>query len=151
MSNFRNRKMRFLKTLAESLYFKNLDNNSGVFHRLIDAAEEEECKEMLLGFYFLLKAKQPLDAAALDAAIQDWFARRWDCVLDFDVGDALAKLERYGLAERRGDRYHAIPLAEARRRLDRIWDDLFDTPTGPDTAKAAERAPPAVVPVTTAA
>jgi len=152
VSNFRNRKMRFLKTLAESLYFKNLDNNSGVFHRLIDAAEEEECKEMLLAFYFLLKAKQPLDAAALDAAIQDWFAARWDCLLDFDVGDALAKLERYGLAERRGDRIHAIPLAEARRRLDRIWDDLFDAATdGTDPPKAAERTPPAIEPATTAA
>jgi len=28
------------------LYFKNLDNNAGVFYHLIDAAEEEEFKEM---------------------------------------------------------------------------------------------------------
>ena len=44
-NNFKNRKLRFLQSLTENLYFKNLDNNAGVFHRLIDDAEEEECKE----------------------------------------------------------------------------------------------------------
>ena len=32
---------RFLQTLTQNLYFKNLDNNAGVFYRLLDEAEEE--------------------------------------------------------------------------------------------------------------
>ena len=45
-----------MKTLADNLYFKNLDNNTCVFHRLIDATEEEENKEVILAYYFLLKS-----------------------------------------------------------------------------------------------
>jgi hypothetical protein len=32
-SNFKNRKLQFVQTLTQHLYFKNLDNNAGVFHR----------------------------------------------------------------------------------------------------------------------
>ena len=33
-NNFKNRKMRFMQALTQNLYFKNLDNNAGVFYRL---------------------------------------------------------------------------------------------------------------------
>jgi uncharacterized integral membrane protein len=44
-SKFKNRKLRFMKALTGNLYFKNLGNNLGFFHNLIDPAEKEECKE----------------------------------------------------------------------------------------------------------
>ena len=47
-NNYKNCKLSFMQTLTENLYFENLDNNAGVFHRLIDDAEEEECKEAIL-------------------------------------------------------------------------------------------------------
>jgi hypothetical protein len=137
-SNFRNRKIQFLKVLADSLYFKKLDTNAGVFHGLIDAAEEEECKETLIGYYFLHAAKEPVTASDLDRRVEAWFRDKWGCTLNFDVRDAVRKLVRFGLAEREGLTYRAVPLAEARRRLDRYWDDLFDgNPSAPDAAAAA--------------
>ena len=36
-----------METLTRNLYFKNLDNNAGVFHRLANDAEEEESKEAI--------------------------------------------------------------------------------------------------------
>jgi hypothetical protein len=135
-SNFRNRKIQFLKVLADSLYFKKLDTNAGVFHRLIDAAEEEECKEALIAYYFLVAARAPVAAAELDRRIEAWFRDKWDFRLDFECDDALAKLLRFGLAEREGPHYRAVPLDEARRRLDRLWDSHFDLPA------AAPHAPP---------
>lgn len=42
-----------MKALADNLYFKNLNNNDVVFHRLIDSAEEE-CKEAILAYYLLV-------------------------------------------------------------------------------------------------
>ena len=137
-SNFRNRKIRFLKVLADNLYFKKLDTNAGVFHRLIDAAEEEESKETLIGYYFLHAAKEPIAPADLDRRVESWFREKWGCTLNFDVRDALRKLVRFGLAEREGQGYRAVPLAEARRRLDLYWDNLFDgSPPAPDAAAAA--------------
>ncbi len=124
-NKFKNRKIQFMKTLTENLYFKNLDNNAGVFHRLIDAAEEEECKEALLAYRALLLAGRPLTEQELDDTVEDWFRTRWQCELDFEADDALAKLVRLELVERSGERYGAVPIGEALRRLDERWDGIF--------------------------
>lgn len=125
-TKFRSRRLEFLQTLSESLYFRNLDNDAGVFHHLLDDAEEEEVKESLLAWWFLRTAGRPLDADELDEAIEGWFASRWDCELDFEVDDGLAKLRRLGLvADRDGGRCEAVPLAEALERLDARWDAYF--------------------------
>ncbi len=116
-SNFKNRKIRFMKTLADNLYFKNLDNNMGVFHRLIDAAEEEECKEAIIAYYVLFLADQAMTEPGLDAAVEAWFMKNLQCQLDFEIDDALAKLVRLGLVTKQGEHYQAVALAEAQARL----------------------------------
>lgn len=125
VTKFKNRKIRFMKTLSENLYFKNLDNGAGVFHRLLDAAEEEECKEVLLAYVFLLTAERDPTAHELDAAVEEWLRKEFDCELDFEVSDALPKLERLELAERRGQRWRGAPLDRARQGLDARWDGYF--------------------------
>ena len=65
-TKFHNRKIEFMKALSENLYFRNLDNDAGVFHHLLDAAEEEEVKEALLAYHFLRLAGEPLTADELD-------------------------------------------------------------------------------------
>ncbi len=124
-NKFKNRKLRFMKALAENLYFKNLDNNAGVFHHLIDAAEEEEFKEALLAYLFLAQNETGLTRPQLDAAVEGWLAGDWDCEIDFEVDDALAKLERWGLLERRKERLVVLPMPEAKARLDQLWDNFF--------------------------
>src|SRR6476661_7128728 len=82
---FKNRKIQFMKSLSENLYFRNLDNDAGVFNHLLDAAEEEEVKEAVLAYHFLRTAEEPLTADELDRRIEAWFARRWDTEFDFEV------------------------------------------------------------------
>lgn len=124
--NFSNRKIKFLKILTENLYFKNLDNNAGVFHRLLDAAEEEECKEAILAYYALLRSKRPLSTAELDRWIEQWFCSNWQCQLNFDVADALDKLSRLGLLEAKDGGWSVRQPAQASAILDRRWDQYFD-------------------------
>lgn len=124
-SNFKNRKIRFMKTLADNLYFKNLDNNMGVFHRLIDAAEEEECKEALLAYYFLLVADKPLSAEELDTQVESYFQHALHHVLNFEVDDALQKLLTLGLVSTSSDGFEAVSLDKARQVLDQTWDNYF--------------------------
>jgi Protein of unknown function (DUF3754) len=124
-SNFKNRKIRFMKTLADNLYFNNLDNNMGVFHRLIDAAEEEECKEAMLAYYFLLIADKPLNAEEIDQQVEDWFQTSLKHALDFEVDDALHKLLKLGLVSSTSNRYQAVSLDRARKLLDQTWDQYF--------------------------
>lgn len=125
-SKFKNRKIKFMKALSDNLYFKNLDNNAGVFHTLVDAAEEEDFKEALLAYTFLLKFPEGLTAKQLDQQVEDWFLNKYQCVLDFEISDALAKLERMQLVTIKQDIYQAQPLSDAKSTLDKHWDNLFD-------------------------
>ena len=124
-SNFKNRKLRFMQALTQNLYFKNLDNNAGVFHRLANDAEEEESKEAILAYYFLLTAEQPLGKKELDKAIENWFETRWNCAIDFEIDDALHKLLTLGLVNESGAGLTAVPVADGIRLLDQRWDDYF--------------------------
>ena len=130
LSNFKNRKLRFMQALTQNLYFKNLDNNAGVFFRLLNDAEEEESKEAVLAYYFLLQAPGGLDQETLDRNIESWFESEWDCELDFEIDDALNKLLKLGLVERHAEGLRAVPLDDAIARLDRRWDDYFVAPGG---------------------
>ena len=124
-SKFKNRKIKFMKALSDNLYFKNLDNNAGVFHTLIDAAEEEDIKEALLAYTFLLKSENGLTAQTLDEQIEHWFKSKYQCELDFEISDALEKLERMRLVTCTNDVYSAINLENAKTILDERWDNLF--------------------------
>jgi len=125
-SKFKNRKIKFMKALSDNLYFKNLDNNAGVFHTLIDAAEEEDFKEALLAYTFLLNATSGLSAAQLDKKIEVWFKDKYTCQLDFEISDALAKLERMQLVTLDKEHYKALPLTQAKQCLDQYWDSIFN-------------------------
>lgn len=125
-SKFKNRKIKFMKALSDNLYFKNLDNNAGVFHTLIDAAEEEDFKETILAYSFLLNNKDGLTAEALDEKIEYWFKVKYQCELDFEIVDALSKLERMELVELNNNVYQAIALDEAKIILDTHWDNIFN-------------------------
>jgi len=126
VNSFRNRKLRFMQTLTRNLYFKNLDNNAGVFFRLINDAEEEECKEALLAYYFLLESGAERTTTELDADIENWFAERWQTRIDFEVEDALQKLVRLQLVEIQGEKYRAVAIDESIRRLNSQWNNYFN-------------------------
>ena len=126
-NTFKNRKLRFMQTLTQSLYFKNLDNNAGVFFRLANDAEEEECKEALLAYYFLLSSDKPLTREALDKTIETWFEKQWQCSVDFEIDDALNKLQTLALLNESDGKLSVIPIQEAIKALDKRWDDYLIT------------------------
>jgi hypothetical protein len=120
--NYKNARITYMQALTEGLYFKILDSNAGVFHRLLDAAEEEEVKEALLAFYFLKDA--PLSEPQLDSKVEYWFEKR-HMPFDFEVDDGVAKLSRMGLASEKDGKWHVKDLSQAIVHLDRMWDELF--------------------------
>jgi hypothetical protein len=109
-SNFKNRKLKYTQALTENLYFKLLDNNAGALYRILDDAEESECKESLLAYYFLLAEGRPMTPADIDRAIESWFAEQWQCKLDFEIDDALGKLLKLGLARTDGKAWEAAEV-----------------------------------------
>lgn len=109
-------KEKYQLSLTESLYYQNLDNNAGVLFRLLDEAEEQEHREVLLGYYFLWSAAPAAGwtEKELDQAIEAWLAGKIGRAIDFEVGDSLEKLERMQLVQRFADgRLRAVPLPRA--------------------------------------
>jgi hypothetical protein len=125
-TKYKNMRYEFQKILSDNLYFRNLVNNVGVFHSLIDSAEEEECKEAFIAYYFLYVTEDEMDEGQLDHMVEDWFLKQHNCELDFECPDALDKLMRLKLIERREDGVlKAQEFDEALRRLDERWDNYF--------------------------
>lgn len=130
--------LKYQKQIADHCYFRNVSNNAGIFDYIVGAAEEQECKEAFLAYYFLLTASNPPDQETLDAQIEAWLKTTFDTDIDFEVDDALAKLERLGLLKRDGQHLSVLPLDEALVLLDRRWDNFFLFSNGADTTVASE-------------
>ncbi len=126
--------LRYQLDIHGNIYFRNVNNNAGIFDAIIGAAEEQELKEALLAYFFLLG--DPMDIDRLDRRIEGWLAARFGVSLDFEVDDGVAKLERLGLVEDIGGRLSVPPIGEALRRLDQRWDGFFTfNNPGPTTAE----------------
>lgn len=121
---FKNRRMLFIKELSENLYFRNLDNNEGVLTRLVDEAEEEECKEALLAYFFLLRHAEGLTLEQLDDAVEQWLNQRFEISIDFEVSDGIAKLVNLGLVREEAGRLTVCSPSEGLARLRERWDSL---------------------------
>ncbi|MGE3143480.1 MAG: DUF3754 domain-containing protein [Hyphomonadaceae bacterium] len=120
--------LKYQKQLAETVYFRNLANNGGVIDALIGDGEEQDVKEAVLAYWRLLTAQRPMTAAELDADIQQLLRDRLALRIDFEIADALAKLQRFKLVRREGEAYEAIALDAALKALDAAWDDYFSFP-----------------------
>jgi hypothetical protein len=125
INKFKNRKIKFMKALSDNLYFKNLDNNTGVFHHLVDTAEEEEFKEAILAYFFLLVEDRDLTITQLDETVERWFENKHNCRINFEIEDALQKLERWNIVNRDGNLIRGKNMNDAMQQLDKIWDNYF--------------------------
>ncbi len=122
---FQRQSLKHQKDLADHIYFRNVNNNAGIFDSMIAAAEDQQCKEAFLAYYFLSTAAKPPVQAELEDTIEKWLAQTFGVEVAFAVGDALERLERLGLLIREGERLSVAPLHAAIATLDRIWADFF--------------------------
>jgi hypothetical protein len=118
---------KYQLSLTRSLYFQNLDNNAGVLYHLVNEAEEQEFREIVLAYWLLWRGgMQSARAADLDQAAENWLQDRCGLTVDFEVSDALAKLQRLSLAEQSlNSRWRAVAIEKALESLDRAWDEQF--------------------------
>ena len=121
------KKQDYSLRLTKSLYYKSLDNNTGVLMRLLDEAEEQECRETFLAYFCLWKYAPPegWNAEQLDDYVELYLEGNANLKVDFEIGDALAKLERLKIVRKTGDTYHAQPIDKALEMLDWTWDNYF--------------------------
>lgn len=142
-TNYKNKKIKFQKDVTDTLFFKNLANNASVFQMLIDMAEEEECKEIILVYYHLLTSPTPLTPKQLDSRIETWMERKLGIRINFDIhgplnnlqdirGKVITNAEEVDIApemplltyDNQGF-CHVLPLEHARAVIDHVWDNAF--------------------------
>jgi Protein of unknown function (DUF3754) len=117
--------LKYQRELTDNIYFRNVNNNAGIFDYIIGSAEDQECKEAFLAYYFLRTASVALTQAELERRIEQWLQAAFGVETDFAVADALAKLERFSLLTREGERLHALAPEEALSNLSRAWGALL--------------------------
>lgn len=123
-SYFQVTKQTYQLQLTQSLYYQNLDNNAGVLFRMLDEAEEQEVREVLLAYFYLWRYANDRGwtAAELDDYVELDLERRLNLHVDFEIDDALHKLSRAGIVSEEDGRYRALPIDVAQDRLDDIWE-----------------------------
>jgi hypothetical protein len=126
-SGYQSTRNVFHLRLNESLYYQTIGNNLGVLFHLLDEAEEQECREALLAYYYLWRfaGTSGWRAPDLDDYVEMDLERLTKLKVDFEIGDALAKLERLQLVTRNGEAYVAVPIERALEALDYAWDNYF--------------------------
>lgn len=129
--SYLNTKNKYQFGLTESLYVKNLDNNSGVIYRILNDAEEQELCEAVLAYTFLWKCTEPergMTEYELDQLVEEFIVEITGIDVDFEVHDGLGKLERLGLAAKNErQRWTASPIHLATGRLNKNWNELFES------------------------
>ena len=124
-TKYQKRRLEYANAHSRTLYFQTLDSESGAFLRVLDEAFEEEAKEAVLAYAFLL-AHGPSTETALDERVEQWLRTKIGAPVDFEVDDALAKLARLGIATRAGDVWTAMPAETATERLRAQWVGTAD-------------------------
>jgi Protein of unknown function (DUF3754) len=122
---YQRQSLKYQIELTDNIYYRNVNNNSGVFDYVIGAAEEQECKRALLAYHFLRASSPAPTADDLARRIDAWLLLSFGVSVDFKLGDALDKLERLGLIKREGQRLFVSPLDAALAELRRVWDNFF--------------------------
>ena len=119
---------KFQTKVSKDMYFKGQANNSAVLNMIVDLGEEQEVKEALLAYAFLhYDTDYQHNEKSLDDKIEEWFLDTFAVDIDFEVDDALAKLEKMKLLSTdENGILSVVPIENSLTILDEYWDNIYD-------------------------
>jgi hypothetical protein len=123
--NFHRQSLIHQKQVTDNIYYRNINNNSGIFNYLIGEAEDQDWKEALLAYFGLLTATAPLTRQALGARVEALLVDMFSVQVAFGSDAALAQLADLDLLCEESGRFSVPPLAEALVRLEKEWERLL--------------------------
>lgn len=143
-NQYKSKQVKFQKDVTDTLFFKNLANNFSAFQTLVDLAEEEECKEIILVYYHLITSPHPLTPQQLDQQIEHWLEEKIGRKINFDIQGPLNNLQKIQgklmnspdgtthhpfiplLSYDPQGYCHVLPLEKAKMIIDYVWDHAFE-------------------------
>ena len=123
---YQRQSLKYHMELVDNVYFRNVNNNAGIFDYLIATAEDQECKQAVLAYHFIHKAGAAPTAAEVAVHIETWLAKNFGVHLDFEIAEALETLNRFGLVRREGERLFVPLLETAIPQLHQVWNNFFE-------------------------
>ncbi|MBT4066878.1 MAG: DUF3754 domain-containing protein [Euryarchaeota archaeon] len=126
-TSYQKTREKFRSAVAKDMYFKGIANNQSALTYMIDMAEEQEVKEAICAYMFVQESDVTMNEEELDEAIEEWLLRTFGHDIDFEVDDALAKLEKMNLLSVADDgKLSVVSVENALVTLDDYWDNLYD-------------------------
>jgi hypothetical protein len=122
---YQHQTLKYHMELTENIYFRNVNNNAGIFDYLIATAEDQETKEAAIAYHFIRKAQVAPTATEVAAVVEAWLAKNFAVNVDFKVANALETLGRFGLVRREGERLFVPSLEPAIAQLHQVWNSFF--------------------------
>ena len=127
--NFHRQSLIHQKQVTDNIYYRNVNNNSGIFNYIIGEAEEQDWKETLLAYYGLLTAATPLTRDELGARVEALMMDMFGLPISFAVDDGLGKLRGLNLLNESDGRVSIPPLADAFAHLEAEWSGMLRSET----------------------
>jgi len=127
--NFHRQSLIHQKQVTDNIYYRNVNNNSGIFNYIIGEAEEQDWKETLLAYYGLLTAATPLTRDELGARVEALMMDMFGLPISFAVDDGLGKLRGLNLLNESDGRVSIPPLADALAHLEAEWSGMLRSET----------------------
>ncbi|KAK3086186.1 hypothetical protein FSP39_014907 [Pinctada imbricata] len=153
-----NRRNRYLAELNRMLYFKNIANNRSLLASLVDRAEDESFKEILLTYSYLL-SQRPVSARESEDSFyhnvqkkiggstteevekwaENWILKNTGSKVRFDSSEATGLLSEFGILEKRGDKMSVMTLEAAMCNLPQQSNSLISRWNAADLAEGYDR------------
>jgi hypothetical protein len=124
-TKFQRQTLIYQKILSENVYFRNINNNAGIFDYIIAEAEEQQCKKSFLTYKFLHVPGDGPSEEELGRRIQEWLLTTFGAKVNFECHDVVVRLEQLGLLRRDGARLFVASLDETRAKLQERWVSII--------------------------
>ncbi|CAH1437827.1 unnamed protein product [Lactuca virosa] len=110
--------------ITQSMYDKQLDSGKGTLLHLCDDVIQQEVKEVIISFFILMEqGKATLED--LDLQCEELIKEEFGATCNFDVDDAVHKLERMGIVARDSiGRYYCVGLKRANEIIGTTTEEL---------------------------
>ena len=90
-------------------------------------AEEQEVKEAICAYVFVLQSPVPVNEEQVDDQIEQWLKHTFGIDIDFEVDDALGKLEKMNLLHIDENGFLSVEdVHSSLVIMDDYWDNLYN-------------------------
>ncbi|XP_048134386.1 uncharacterized protein LOC115747508 isoform X3 [Rhodamnia argentea] len=121
---FQKNVVAYQNLIARSVYDKQLDSGRGTLLHLCDDMIQQEVKEVIVSFFILMQ-KGTATRQDIDLHCEELIKKEFDVNCNFDVDDAVTKLEKLGLVVRDAEgNYSCVELKHANKLIGATAEEI---------------------------